>query len=477
MALAALMLFTVSEAWCATPKYVFLFIGDGLGIPQRAAATKFLGKELVIDSFPAQGITTTHAADRFITGSAAAATALASGVKTNIGVVGMDAQLQPVQTIAEVAKQHGMKVGIVSSVSIDHATPAAFYAHVPKRSQYYDIDLALAQSPFDYFGGGGLKDPANKRGNAINFEGDALALAKANGFTVATGREEFTALTGNDGRILAINGWLQDSGAMPYSIDTTGQDISLAEFTAKGIELLVNPKGFFMMVEGGKIDWACHANDAAAAIHDTLAFDEAVAKAYEFYRKHPEETLIVVTGDHETGGMTLGFAGTKYKSNFDLLSDQKISFQKFQDDIVRELLGTNTETGFDTVKSAITENFNLKFNGSKNDPMVIKSHELKQLEEAFARTMAGDTKKSTDPETYLLYGGYDPLSVTITHIMNQKAGVAWTSYKHTALPVTTAAVGIGAEQFQGMYDNTEVARKMMAISGLVPQPQLAGLNN
>ncbi len=476
MAAVALTLVTASTAWSAKPKYVFMFVGDGLGLPQRAAAVQYLGKDLVIDSFPAQGITTTHAADRFITGSAAAATALSAGVKTNIGVVGMDADLQPVKTLAEIAKEQGKKVGIVSSVSIDHATPAAFYAHVPKRGNYYDIDLALAKSSIDYFAGGGLKDPANKRDNAKKFEGNAVELAKANGFTFATGREEFEKLTGKEGKIVAINGWLQDSGAMPYAMDTSSADISLAEFTAKGIDILDNPNGFFMMVEGGKIDWACHANDAAASIHDTIAFDDAVAVAYDFYKTHPEETLIVVTGDHETGGLTLGFAGTKYKSNYDLLSNQKISFQKFQDDVIK-VAKKDGNVKFDSIKEPITDNFGLKFTGEQDDLMVLKDHELKQLKEAFERSMADDSGKSKDPATYLLYGGYDPLTISLTHIINQKAGVAWTSYKHTAVPVSTAAVGVGYERFQGMYDNTDVAKKVMEITGLVSGQKVAALKN
>ena len=281
LAMTLFFLTTASGFATAAPKYVFLFIGDGMGIPQKAAAEQFIGKRLLIDSLPAQGVTTTYAYDRFITGSAASATAMSAGVKTKIGVVGMDPEFKPVKTIAEISKEKGMKVGIISSVSIDHAPPAAFYAHVPKRGQYYDIAVALANSNFDYFGGGGIKDPANKKKNSKNFVGDAVGLAKKNGYKVVTKKDEFMALSAADGKILAYNDWLQDSKALPYAMDTRDQDISLAEFTAKGIDLLDNEKGFFMMVEGGKIDWACHANDGAASIHDTVAFDNAVKEAHE----------------------------------------------------------------------------------------------------------------------------------------------------------------------------------------------------
>lgn len=466
-------------------KYVFYFIGDGMGIPQRTAAGKFGEKRLLIDSFTAQGVTTTHAADQFITDSAASGTSLASGVKANVGAVGIVPTGQGVKTLAELAKEKGMKVGIISSVSIDHATPAAFYAHVPHRSQYYDIDVALAESGFDFFGGGGLKDPTDKKKKSKNFKGNALDIAETNGYKIITRKDEFMKLTAADGKILAWNEWLQDSGALPYAMDSRAEDITLADFTVKAIDVLENPKGFFLMVEGGKIDWACHANDGTAAIHDTFAFDAAVQAAIEFAEKHPSETLIVVTGDHECGGLTLGFAGTKYASNFQILGQQKISFTKFD----QEVLGPFKKQGagsadFESVKGLITEYFGLKFvedssgaaksaasadtyAGAKGgDPMVLKPHEIAQIRDAFNRSMSGEKEKSSDPQTYLAYGGYEPLTVTLTHILNQKAGLGWTSYSHTGVPVTTSAHGVGAAIFNGYYDNTEVALKIMSVMGV-----------
>ena len=453
----------LSGVFAKNAKYVFLFIGDGMGIPQRIAAEHYTGKKLLINSFPAQGITTTHAADRFITGSAASATAMASGTKANIGVIGMDPALKPVKTLAEMAKERGMKVGIVSSVSIDHATPAAFYAHVPKRSQYYDIDVAIANSGFDYFGGGGLKDVTNKKNNSKNFVGNAMDLIKKNGYKVVTDKTEFMALKAADGKILAYNDWLQDGKALPYDMDTRNQDISLKDFTAKGIELLDNNKGFFMMVEAGKIDWACHANDAAASIKDTLAFDDAINEAYEFYKKHSKDTLIVVTGDHECGGLTLGYAGTKYATHFQILGKQNLSFQKFTDEVFSKFKA-GADKSFNAMKPIITKHFGLMFEGE--GLLVLQAHEIKALETAFARSMKGDLEKSKDPETYVLYGGYEPLSVSIPHILNQKAGLAWTSYKHTGVPVATSAVGVSAGVFNGYYDNVDVAKKTMGVMGL-----------
>jgi alkaline phosphatase len=452
-------------------KYVFFFIGDGMGIPQRTAAEQYVGKPLTIDGFSAHGITTTFAADRFITGSAASSTALASAQKTNIGMIGMAPDTRKVKTIAEMAKEKGMKVGIISSVSIDHATPAAFYAHVPKRSMYYDIDIALGESGFDFFGGGGIKDPTNKKKNASQFRGDALEFIRNQGYKIVSNKADFMALKPSDGKVLAWNANLPDGKALPYVMDMTEDDISLAQFTAKAIEMLDNSKGFFLMVEGGKIDWACHANDAAASIHNTLAFDEAVQVAVQFAKKHPEDTLIVATGDHECGGLTLGFAGTKYESHFGILQHQSVSFQHFSDNILKEYKAQCAgQCNFDDVKPTITKYFGLKFEGDyQNDPMVLKTFEIVLLRDAYFKSLLGEKVVARDHTTKLLYGGYEPLTVAVTHLLNNKAGLGWTSYKHTGVPVTTSAMGKGAEIFNGYYDNTAVALKIMSIMGLDPK--------
>lgn len=448
-------------------KYVFLFIGDGMGIPQRMAAEHFTGKKLTMDQLPAQGLTTTYAADRFITGSAAAATAIASGQKTNIGMLGMRPDQKSVRSVAEIARDMGKKVGIVSSVSIDHATPAGFYAHVPTRGQYYDIDVAISESNFDFFAGGGLKDPTNKKKNSTNYRGNALDLIKKSGYRVVDNKQEFMALKPSDGKVIAWNAWLQDAKALPYAMDMSSNDITLPDFTSKAIEMLDNPKGFFLMVEGGKIDWACHANDAAAFIHNTVAFDNSIANAVDFAKNHPEETLIVVTGDHECGGLTLGFAGTKYQSYFNALTPQNMSFQEFTDKIVKDWKKDYSSKSFENFEPAITKYFGLKFAGdAKKDPMVVKDFQLAMLKDAYKRTMDGE--KIKDPALYNMYGGYDPLTVTITHILNNNAGIGWTSFKHTAVPISTSAMGVGSSVFNGYYDNTDIALKVMSVLGSKP---------
>ncbi|MBF0227522.1 MAG: alkaline phosphatase [Desulfobacterales bacterium] len=453
-------------------KYVFLFIGDGMGLPQVSSTEIYASalkenkypdapRSLCFTKFPAQGITTTHDASSFITDSASAGTAIATGNKTLNGVISMDVDKKiNYPSIAKKAKEMGMKVGIVSSVSIDHATPAVFYSNVPSRKMMYEIALQLVDSGFDYFGGGGIVDPDGKKSKMENKPGNVFEYAKSKGYKVVTTNEEFNNIQQNTGKVWAITDVIADDQAMLYDMDRSKENLSLADFTKKGIELIDNPKGFFMMVEGGKIDWACHANDAMGAIKDVFAFDDAVKIAVEFANKHPNETLIVVTGDHECGGMTVGFAGTKYNTFFKKLEHQKISYVKF-DEILNEFKTNNPSAEFNDILPMINQYFGLTTNGDKSE-MDLNEYELKLLKEAFAETMK--TKENTSKEeSYLLYGGYEPLTVTITHILNRKAGIGWTTYSHTGVPVPTYAMGIGQDIFDGYYDNTDIYKKIASV--------------
>lgn len=441
-------------------KYVFLFIGDGMAMPQVGAAEAYLAakagasadqKLLNFSKFPAQGMTTTYAYDRFITGSAAAASAIATGVKTSIGVIAMDpGKTKAEKTIAEMAKEKGYKVGIVSSVDLDHATPAAFYAHQPSRSMYYEIGLEAVASDVDYFGGGTFRISKTPEGRKNIHE-----LMEEAGWTIAATREDMAAIRNGTEKVYAYNRGFGGE-ALPYDIDREAADVSLAEYTRKGIELLDNEEGFFMMVESGKIDWACHANDGASAIRDTLAFAESIDAAIEFYNRHPEETLIIVTGDHETGGMTLGFAGTGYATSYERIGDQTISYEYFDKKILDPYLEAGN-TGLSGLMGDIEKYFGL------ND---LNEYEMGLLEKAMLRTVKGEEEAGSAIEDKLLYGGYTPLTMQITHIHNNKSGLAWTSYKHTGVPVATFAQGVGEELFHGYYDNTAIFTKMKEIMGL-----------
>ena len=449
------------------PKYVFMFIGDGMSSPQINAAQVFKGnnesgkiaiKPLTFTQFPVVGIQYTQDSTSFCPDSASTATSLSSGFKTHSGVIGMGVdKVTKGTTIAEMLKaQKDWKIGIVSSVTLNHATPAAYYAHVASRNSYYEIGLQAIDSGFDYFAGGSL----NK---AEDGEKSLYTAFEEAGYLVTNDRDTILSLNSHSGKVLAVSPSLQDSGAMKYELDRAEDELSLADFVKKGIDVLDNPNGFFLMVEGGKIDWAGHANDALANISDTLALDDAVKVALDFAFDHPDDTLILVTGDHETGGMTIGYAATGYNTAFSILSGQKMSYIAFD-----ELIASERENGtldFDRLLALVEENFGLTKTGkeARIPELEMNEFEYAKLKKAFEDKNSDNT---SGYEESLLYGGYDPISVTLTHIINNKAGIGWTSYAHTGLPVPVYAYGSGADAFIGSYDNTEVAKRLMMLTNV-----------
>ena len=461
------------------PKYVFLFIGDGMSYPQIQSTSDYLGALADADywqaepslddnggatldgpeylnfmNFPVAGSAVTYDSNSFCPDSASTATSISTGHKTYSGTINMDETgTTAYETIAEqVHEQLGMKVGILSSVNLNHATPAAFYAHQASRNDYYEIGLELIDSGFEYFAGGGLLKPTGADGD----QEDLYTLAEEAGYTVVKTKAEAEAVT--EGPVIVIDENLADGDAMAYELDRTDDMLSLADYVEKGIEVLDNENGFFMMCEGGKIDWACHANDAASSIHDTKALSDAVQVAIDFAKDHADETLILVTGDHETGGLTIGFAGTDYDTYLDLLENQKISYAKFDSDYVASY--KENKTSFEDVMADVTELFGLKTEGAADDKLVLTDYELAKLRAAYEKTVNGTATSEYEQEETVLYGSYEPLSVTLTHIINNKAGISFTSYSHTGLPVAVLADGVGSEDFVGYYDNTEIYNKL-----------------
>ncbi|MBN2239978.1 MAG: alkaline phosphatase [Dehalococcoidales bacterium] len=455
------------------PKYVFMMIGDGMSAVQVNAAQVINGNNtsgevstdnLLFANFPACGMATTHDSTSFCPDSASTATAMSTGYKTHSGVIGLAVdKTTVVKNLSEMFKEKGKKVGIISTVTINHATPAAYYAHMASRNDYYEIALQMAESGFDYFAGGEISKPT---GNNKDQE-DAYKIMEKNGYTIARTAAEIAKLNASTGKCYAVAPNIQDSGSMTYALDQNSGDVSLADLVKKCIEVLDNDNGFFIMAESGKIDWACHANDAMATIHEVIDFEAAVKVAYDFARQHPDETLIVVTGDHETGGMTIGFASTGYSTAFNVLSSQKMSYVEF-DSLVADLKEANPNLDFAYVMTAVTKYFGLKLpsgnaEADKADPLVLTDYEVEKLEAAFEQSMTPSGERNKDQEYNLLYGGYDPLSVTLTHIINNKAGLGWTSYSHTGVPVPVYAWGPGEELFNGFYDNTDVFDKICDI--------------
>ncbi len=309
-------------------KNVILLIGDGMGFPQLGAAraelagwnlSDYAKTELHMDNMEQTGYVTTFSANSFVTDSAPAATAMATGNKTNNGVIGQDATAvqykkdgENLTTILELAEEAGLSTGLITTTRITHATPAAFYAHVDNRDNESEIADQLLESDVDVVLGGGLSyfvgknetDPVgkkSKRGDNRNLIDEFIAKE----YVFVYNGTAFQGVDSNETEKLL---GLFETSHMQYELErlaSTEKDPSLANMTEKAIAILSkNPKGFFLMVEGGRIDHASHARSLNNATMDTLAFDDAVRTALDFAEKD-NDTLVIVTADHECGGLVL----------------------------------------------------------------------------------------------------------------------------------------------------------------------------
>lgn len=325
--IAALVLFPILlSAQNQKAKYVFYFIGDGMGFNHVSVTEYWLGytegvfdsRPLAFSNFPVLGWAVTHSASNLITDSAAAGTALSTGSKTDNGMLGVDSDTTALESIAGKIHDAGYKVGISSTVGINHATPGAFYGHSASRSNYYDIAMEIPASGFEFFAGGGVIESTGEDGDKAS----VYDFIEKNGYVIAEGMDEFHGMKASAGKMLL----LQEDGRMktelPYAIDMKDGDMTQADLVKASIDFLYdgNGQGFFVMSEGGRIDWASHGNDTKAMILETLSLSDAVAEAIKFYNEHPDETLIVVTADHETGGLTMSWE-SGYNVYFDKIEN------------------------------------------------------------------------------------------------------------------------------------------------------------
>lgn len=306
-------------------KYVFYMIGDGMGInqviatEQYNAATGYGPASINFAHFPVRNFITTYSSSSLVTDSAAGATVLASGIKTYNNAVGVDPDGKPISVITEWAKENGYGTGVATSVGVNHATPACFISHTLQRGNYEDIAFQYLHAPIDFAAGAGFITERRTGHDSAFFESEARGA----GIKVFHG-PDFSDITAADGRVLCLSGKPQTD--LPYAIDRKEDDTTLSDFVDAGIRYLdakFGDKGFFFMIEGGKIDYGGHGDDAAACFQELTDFAAAMDIVLAFCAKHPDETLIVVTADHETGGLELGSG--QYEMHPELLAGQKMS--------------------------------------------------------------------------------------------------------------------------------------------------------
>lgn len=460
VAIAALVV-ACSMGMAKAPKYVFYFIGDGMGLNQIAATQYYLRScqgelgvsPLCFTQFPYTGMATSYSASSDVTDSAAGGTALATGHKTYNGAIGVDANATPVITLAEKAHRYGAKVGVATSVTINHATPASFYAHQKSRNDYYEIGAQLPASGFEFFAGGDLAEKSNPDDSAAPH---LYTLIDEAGYVIVRGYDEYASLNPAQEKVVLIQKDDAVENTLPYAIDSREGDLTLKQVTTAAINHLYDKrhkKGFFLMVEGGKIDYACHANDAATALREVMDFDSAIGVAYEFYKQHPNETLIVITADHETGGMTLG--NGSYALNFGALQAQKVSQAGFSRVVNCMRHENKDQVTWEQMKEALKTNFGFW------DSISLSERDEKALRDEYERSFTGE-KNVKMAES--LYYRDEPISALAVRILDRIAMVSWPVGSHTAAYVPVFAVGKGAEHFGGLMDNTDIPKRIAEVS-------------
>jgi len=434
-----------------TPKYVFLFLSDGGGMTHLEIARQYrkhIRNEgmVIVDKIMKEGsvgVMTTHAANSLSTDSAAAATAMAGGCKANIGALGMCADGTLPVSAMELARRRGMKIGLITTAPVYDASPAAFVSHVPNRKDYAAIvDRYLEMEPDVILGGGKeqflRKHPVTSRRED---ESDTITAFENKKYRLVGNKEDLARVS--HGKVLGLFSRFD----MSMELDRDKQsEPSVYDLTSAAIHLLgdQNPRGFFAFIESENIDSASHLSDIASVIQDYREFDRAVGLAYEFYRKYPRETLIVVTSDHETGG--LGFtealrdlsstksankaAGTV--ADLKKLESIGISLQK-----ASELLGRSpTSEAVDKLMRDYFPGFTL---APEYKEAILKRQPI-------SRTVS-----------------LDPTANALGMMIANHTQIYWLTSTHTNQPVLVAALGVGAERFKGYYDNADFGKTLKSL--------------
>lgn len=463
-ALAASALIAASTASARPAKYIFYFIGDGMG-PNQVALTEFyygtladsLGiQPLGFTQWPVATLASTYSASSRVTDSAASGTALATGTKTINGCIGMAAdKTTPLKSIAYRAQEAGKRIGIASSVGVTHATPAAFYGHTASRSSYKELAQQLAATGFDYFGGPDFyySNPSDTAG--------VYKYVTDRGYTVTRGTADYTRQAPSAKRMILLQPAEATAivgATLPYAIDRKPGDMTLRDITEAGLDFLTrdgkaDENGFFFMVEGGNIDWEAHGNDAAAIIHEVKDFDDAISVAYDFYLAHPDETLILVTADHETGSLNLSTGG--YWLNLGVLANQRVSESEMSRVLNNLRRANNGIITWEMARKALADNF-----GFFTDAVKLTDEQTDRLKGAFTKSF-GDNPEVVVSEYRTDY----PLSAEAKKIINEIALVGWGSGDHSATYVPVFAIGAGSEAFTSRTDNAQIARKIAAAGG------------
>lgn len=456
LAIATIMASAIAAS-AAEAKYIFYFIGDGMGIPEVTNAQLFNRNvlrndtPLLMTTFPVVSMITTHSASSDVTDSAAAGTALACGHKTINGMLGMTPDSVAVTSVAKTLFDSGYGVGLVTSVAIDDATPGAFYTHVPHRDYFYETGRMLAESGYQFCAGAALRGTKDKQGN----DNGLMDYIRANNVSVHYGLDSIDTTAD---RLLILSPFHEtNNNCIGLTVDSVAGALTLPALTKAGLEHLekVSPDRFFMMVEGGNIDHAGHANDGGTSMREIINFNEAIRVAYDFYLQHPDETLILITADHETGGMSVGCQTTGYSVQLHNAAMQKMSKEAFNN-YCHGIYKSRMNLTWDDMQQYLAENLGL---GTAFKPTDEEMLEIKNLfNDVFEKRNAGADRKT-------LYASFNRFADKVFNLLNSKSGIGWTTGSHTGAPVPLYAIGVDAQLFSPMHDNTELPKLILRAAG------------
>lgn len=426
-------------------KYVFLMIGDGMG-PEFCRLYFNQYPNSNFSKFTTRIPTGTNNVFGKTTDSAASGTALACGFKTYNGSIGMDKDGNPRSSLARLLQKRKWNIGIASSVGINDATPGAHYGNRVTRKDRSGVLADLVASNFNFFGVSFYLNPAPEFKKS-----DFLKALKRSGYNVATDKN-FKALKPGKN---VIFGKSEFSGKK-------APEISLADITAKAAELLsADGKSFFLMVEGGAIDHCNHRNDSAWAIREMIEFDAAIGEALKFAEKHPEETLIIVTADHDTGGTKI-MDISKAKKDFHL--GQKKSFGELTDMAVK--MKKAKAPAADIIR-AITEGVGISD---------LTPEERARIEAACQSFLSGKKTKTDKFTASMGYGKYNPMVIEAMRIRDNRNGFTYTSFSHTPVKVITFVKGAGMEHFSAPQENSDIPHRIAAAAGFPGLLEKEGAN-
>jgi alkaline phosphatase len=383
---------------------------------------------------------TTHAADSLSTDSAAGATALASGCKANIGALGMCADGTVPPTAMEIAKQRGFKIGLITNSTVYDASPAAFVCHVPSRRDYPAIINRYLDLEPDVLMGGGRGQflprgtPGSRRKDAV----DMIGAFIEKGYHQLSEKRDLANL--RPGRALG----LFSLDEMSFELDRDKSiEPSIYDMTDAAIRQLHddNANGFFLFIENENNDSASHLSDIASVIHDYREFDRAVGLAYEFYRKYPRETLIIVTSDHETGGlgMTMALKDMSSVRGANQVAGATPDLRKIQS-IRISLHKASKMLGPNPSGESIDRLMREQFSGFTLAP---------EYREAILQ------RRPVSRTVYL-----DPTANALGMMIANNTQIYWMTTSHTNQPVMVAAIGVGAARFAGYYDNADFGKRL-----------------